>query len=438
MKQKWLWLAALGASCAAAVFAQEARFLSFDEARETLSAFGRTDDASVWDAWIRTQDRDVRARVDRGVEDSVSNLILYGTSFTALPPLAIEAAVTSAGGLTEAARARVRALAAAAARPEANERLRFAREYLARRGVQPKDSEAFLAANLARFAMEQREYQEKLRLAAASGDPQETLLARATLYDRRGLSVDTSLLPNYALEDTLAAMLRKGALTAGQIRNIAVIGPGLDFADKRDGYDFYPVQTIQPFAVLEAVERLGLADRNGLRLVAFDLNPAVIAHLRQMAERARAGTPCVVQLPRAIADDWTPPVVAYWEHFGERIASPTASVAAPKGIVVRAVAVQPNYASRIESRDLNIVGQVVDGEAFDLVVATNILVYYDRFQQGLAMNGIARMMSAGGVFLSNTVLPAQRPAALEYLGRRSVSYSVSGSYGDDVVAYRRK
>jgi hypothetical protein len=54
------------------------------------------------------------------------------------------------------------------------------------------------------------------------------------------------------------------------------------------------------------------------------------------------------------------------------------------------------------------------------------------------MNGIARMMSAGGVFLSNTVLPAQRPVALEYLGRRSVSYSASGSYGDDVVAYRRK
>jgi predicted TPR repeat methyltransferase len=87
---------------------------------------------------------------------------------------------------------------------------------------------------------------------------------------------------------------------------------------------------------------------------------------------------------------------------------------------------------------LNVVGQVVDGEEFDLVVATNILVYYDRFQQALAMAGIARMMRAGGVFLSNTLLPAQRPAALEYLGRRSVSYSVSGSYGDDVVAYRRR
>src|ERR1022692_3130457 len=93
-------------------------------------------------------------RVDRGVEDSIGNLILYGTSFTGLPPLAIESAVTSAGGLTEAARARVRALAAAAAGPETNERLPFAREFLARRGVPQKDLEATLTANLTRFAVE--------------------------------------------------------------------------------------------------------------------------------------------------------------------------------------------------------------------------------------------------------------------------------------------
>jgi hypothetical protein len=297
--------------------------------------------------------------------------------------------------------------------------------------------EAFLEANLIRFALEQRGYQEKLRLASDAGDPNETLFVRSTLFDRRGLSADTSLLPNYALEDTLRAMLRKDALP-GRIRNIAVIGPGLDFADKRDGYDFYPVQTIQPFAVLEAVVRLGLADPAGPRLVTFDLNPAVNAHLRHMVERARAGTPYVVHLPRDRAADWTPQAIAYWEHFGELIGSPAASVAAPKGLSVRAVAVQPKYASRIETRDLNVVAQVADGEQFDLVVATNILVYYDRFQQALAMAGIARMMSPGGVFLSNTVLPAQRPAALEYLGRRSVTYSVSGSYGDDVVAYRRR
>ena len=413
--------------------------MSFSEAQEILTAFSRTEDAAAWDAWIRTQDREVRARVERGVEDSISNLVIYGTSFTRLPRLeAPEAAVTSAGELVESARARVHAATAALAHPEGNERLQFAHDFLARRGLEQRGIEAFLAANLTRFAMEQRGYQEKLKSASQNGDPHETLFARSTLFNQRGLSVDTSLLPNYALEDTLHVMQRKGALSERRIRNIAVIGPGLDFADKRDGYDFYPVQTIQPFAVMEAVVRLGLADAGDIRLVTFDLNPAVNAHVRHMAERARAGTPYTVHLPRDNAADWTPQAIAYWEHFGELIGSPAASQAAPNGLSVRAVAVQPKYASRIEALDLNVVGQVVDGEEFDLVVATNILVYYDRFQQALAMDGIARMMRPGGVFLSNTVLPAQRPSALEYLGRRSVTYSVSGSYGDDVVVYRRR
>jgi hypothetical protein len=431
-------LAFCAASLAAA--AQPApRFLTFDEVREVLAAFDRTEDAPAWNAWIRTQDREVRARIQRGAEDSISNLILYGTTFTALPRLeSPESAIAAGGTLSEAARARIHAAAAAFAKPGANERLRFAHDFLAQRGVQPTEVEARLAADLLRFAQEQRDYQEKLKSANAAGDPREALFLRATLFDRRGLSFDTSLLPNYALEDTLGAMMRKGALEPGRIRNIAVIGPGLDFADKRDGYDFYPVQTIQPFAVMDGVLRLGLAAPGIPRLVAFDLNPAVIAHLRQIAEKARAGTPYVVHLPRENAADWTPPAVAYWQHFGEQIGSPAPPGNAPGGVAVRAVAVQPKFASLIEARDLNVVGQVVDGEAFDLVVATNILVYYDRFQQALAMAAIARMMSPGGVFLSNTVLPAQHPAALEFLGRRSVSYSASGSYGDDVVVYRRR
>ena len=434
------FLAGVWVACAVAGAAPpEVRFLSFAEAQEALTAFNRTEDASTWDTWVRTQDREVRARIDRGVEDSISNLILRGTSFTALPRVeSAEVATTSAGELVDAARARVRAAAAALGHPAANERLLFARYFLARRGVQPKEMEAFLAANLARFSLEQRGYQEKLSLVQKGSDPHEERFVWSTLFDQRGLSVDTSLLPNYALEDTLRAMLRKGALAPDRIRTIAVIGPGLDFADKRDGYDFYPLQTIQPFAVMEAVARLGLGELDGLRLFTLDLNPAVNAHLQRAAKQARAGESYVVQLPLNGAGDWALQAVAYWEHFGELIGSRAVSLAAPKGLRVRAVAVRPKYVAAIEPLDLNIVAQVADGSGFDLVVATNILVYYDRFQQALAMAAIARMMNPGGVFLSNTVLPTQRPAALEYLGRRNVSYVASGSYGDDVVAYRRR
>src|SRR5262249_52738489 len=158
-------------------------------------------------------------------------------------------------------------------------------DFLAKQGVAGPTLEAFLTTNLLRFASEQRSYEEKLRASGSTSDPGAVLFARGTLFESRGLSVDTSLLPNYALEDTLRALQAKGVLSAGSVRRVAVIGPGLDFADKRDGYDFYPVQTIQPFAVLEAVGRLQLTDPVAVQVVASDLNPAVVSHIKRLSER---------------------------------------------------------------------------------------------------------------------------------------------------------
>ena len=70
------------------------RFLRFEDAAETLKLFADaglsiidTKDSTEWNDWVRTRDAEVRARVDQGVEDSISNLILYGASYTNLPRL---------------------------------------------------------------------------------------------------------------------------------------------------------------------------------------------------------------------------------------------------------------------------------------------------------------------------------------------------------------
>ena len=100
----------------------------------------------------------------------------------------------------------------------------------------------------------------------------------------------------------------------------------------------------------------------------------------------------------------------------------------------------PRYASVVQPLDLDIVTRTADlseDSRFDIVVATNVLVYYDRFEQAIAMSNISHMMNPGSVFIANHVLPAHHPRALEYLGRRSVSYSNSGAFGDDFVVYRR-
>ncbi|MEO8661803.1 MAG: CheR family methyltransferase [Bryobacteraceae bacterium] len=375
-----------------------------------------------WNTWVRSLDVSVRARVKRGAEDSVSNLLQYGSSFTELP---------AAGGSDDAA-ARTKVLAAALAGDPSNERLRMAQSVVATKGLTRAAVEKILAANLARFRAEQADYEERLRRVSASPDPDEKLFLHATLYSARGLSSDTSLLPNWAIEDTLRVMKEKGAAPA-EIRRIAIIGPGLDFADKRDGFDFYPVQTIQPFAVLETGMRMGFRDAT---VTAFDLNPAVLSHI----DRLKRSGAYRRQLVRDRDQAWKAEPLRYWEQFGSVIGTTGKAAAVPQplpSLAVRGVQIRAEFASRISAMDMNIVTQTTE-QRFDLIVATNILVYYDRLQQAIALANIARMLNPGGVFLSNTVLPAQRPASLAFVGRRTVTYGTVKEFGDDFVVYRKK
>src|SRR6266446_10843709 len=170
----------------ATLFAAEkkAAFLTFAEVAETLRLFADSGlpgsditDSAVWDRWIRDQDAQVRARIDRGVEDSVSNLVLYGTSYTSLPRLeSAESAVTESGEISAAAQARAHALAIALGAAAPNERLRLVREFLARKGIAAGEVERFLTVNLKRFLGEQQGYQKKLEEAGRSGDVGEVML----------------------------------------------------------------------------------------------------------------------------------------------------------------------------------------------------------------------------------------------------------------------
>src|SRR5918994_2191289 len=74
-------------------------------------------------------------------------------------------------------------------------------------------------------------------------------------------------------------------------------------------------------------------------------------------------------------------------------------------VKVRAVRVRPDVVLSITPLDLNIVFErlepLADDERFDLVVATNVFVYYDTFQQALAVTNVGRMLRPGGSLLSN-------------------------------------
>ena len=79
-----------------------------------------------------------------------------------------------------------------------------------------------------------------------------------------------------------------------------------------------------------------------------------------------------------------------------------------------------------------------DDERFDLIVATNILVYYGVFEQSLALANIAAMLRPGGFLLSNNVLVELPTTPLHAIGDSKVIYSDRPDDSDDIIWYRRQ
>jgi len=394
---------------------------------------------SLWPAWVAQRDADIRARVAGGDEDSVINLLLYGTSFTRRPrPTERQIAdlVERPAAAIVWLRPRIDDLVAGIAMPGGNERLQFARDVL-------RDK-----AGDAKQYLEQRAIEMSatgaLRTRALL-DAAATTADKVTVFRERGLSSDTSIFIDYALDATLEALKREQQVAAGTVRRVAIVGPGLDFSDKLDGYDFYPPQTIQPFAVIDSLQRLGLA-ASGVQVTAFDLSSRVVAHLDGARMRARAGERYRVVLPRNLDQRWSTALVRYWQRFGDRIGVKGPVLTPPPNAgraEVRTILVRPDVALSVTPRDLNIVLQRPEpvGEPFDLVIATNILLYYDVFEQSLAGINIAQMLRPGGFLLTNDRIFELPTTPLTGTGFTDVTYLTLPGIGDTgarIIWYQRQ
>ena len=407
---------------------------------------------AAWPAWIAAHDRAIRTRILAGDDESVLNLLLFGTTFTSRPraterEIAQLSSATSRESLVEG---RIDDLAAGAASPGDNQRLQFTRDLLVRHGfdVARDDGRAgarrFLRESLARMAADVARIDRAAETARALNPSGADAAARSSLFRERGLSTDTSIFSSFGIERAVNGLSATGTFGEGSVRRVAIVGPGVDFVDKRDGFDFYPPQTIQPFAVIDSLMRYRLASVDDLRLSTLDLNPRINEHMTRAAERGRGGTAYPLTLVRDLGLSWTPRLASYWETFGDRVATASSAGAPPPGVKdvrVRTLAVRPGVAATLESHDVNIVTQRLDGlpaaERFDLIIATDILVYYGVFEQSLALANIAAMLRPGGIFLSNTTLSELPGLPIGSIGFSDVMYLEAPPLGDRLVWYQR-
>jgi SAM-dependent methyltransferase len=399
--------------------------------------------AGKWKAWAQHEDQLVRTRLEQGALDSMINLLLFGTSFTTQPRV-----ITMNDFSDPVVQARVMDLVQALRNPGDNERIVFLQTLIRRRGVDPNDSggyertKNFVLDNLRRVVEEQNIIREQVDQAGRESNQETGLSERSRVFRDRGISVDTTILSSFGIEGALRDMRDRGLLRKQSISRVAIIGPGLDFTDKGFGYDFYPLQMLQPFAVYDSLIRLGLAERGKIEMTAFDISHEVLEHLRRARERAKQGENYVVQLPRE-SWPWAPEAVQYWRSFGSEIGAPVAPIEPPPaltGLQTRAVAIRPDVILSCKPVDLNIVLEELNSSAtgpFDLIIATNVLIYYDAFEQALALRNIATLLKPGGFFLTNDWLPQVSQIPMNSMGYTAVRYGESGDWGDNVVWWQR-
>ncbi|PYK32713.1 MAG: hypothetical protein DME58_05095 [Verrucomicrobia bacterium] len=397
-----------------------------------------------WKAWAQHEDNFVRARLEQGALDSMINLLLFGTSFTTQPRV-----ITMRDFEDPVVQARVTDLLEALRNPGNNERIIFLRNLLRSRGVDPNSSvgsektKNFVLENLRRVVQEQNTIREQFDQAGSESNQEVGLSERSRVFRDRGISVDTTILSSFGIDGALRDIKERAVLPKGSITRVAVIGPGLDFTDKGFGYDFYPLQTLQPFAVYDAVVRLGLAEPGMIEVTAFDISQEVLEHLRRARDRAENGENYVVQLPRE-SWPWAPEAVQYWRSFGSEIGTPVAPIQPPpalEGLETRAVAIRPEVILSCKPVDLNVVFEQFDRSAtrpFDLIIATNVFLYYDTFEQALALRNISTLLKPGGFFLTNDWLPHVHQIPMRSTGYTPVRYGESGDWGDNVFWWQRQ
>lgn len=252
-----------------------------------------------------------------------------------------------------------------------------------------------------------REYQRVMRfvyekefVAQRSANAADAV---ADLYRTRGLSTDTAVEAGCLVYVGLGVM--KSLAPDRPVRRVLIVGPGLDLAPRTGLIEEGPPESYQPWAIIDALLSLGLSRADDLEVVGADINPRVVEHLT----RARVSAPSLT-LVSGIGEDenvqFSDDYRAYFAQLGTAIGTPAAARNSSGGRLRKTVRVRPEVARLLTAAQLDIVAERLDGPPFDVIVATNILPYFDEVQLMLAMTNVAAMLAPGGVFLHNEARPA--------------------------------
>jgi hypothetical protein len=336
-------------------------------------------DPASFDARIGAIERDTARREREGELDHLIYYALQSQRFTGLAriePALSARELTETGRVPPDVQVRLQALLTALVKPGTNQRLH--------------DFASLLDAGQRSPEFLEGEYRRAMRFLY-----EKEFQHREAVYQTRGHSTDTQVEANYAVWTGLSVLKQLSPTTS--LRRVLIVGPGLDFAPRTELFDAVPPQSFQPYAVADALLSPGLAHRGDLRIDCADINARVIGFINRFP-----------QGPRRLELYSEPGGADYNRYFGALgnaigHGDPHAPPAPlPSTYLAKTLRVDAGVAQAVRAVKLNIL-TARRAAAYDLIVATNVLLYFNADELGLALANIAAMLSPGGYFLHNEV-----------------------------------
>jgi len=375
----------------AAIDAAALRQIDWDEIAPPIQSLlaQRGVERAAFPAYVAEVRSRNRTRVRDGDLDHLVYYALQSSAFTDLPPIepaASAKAWVEQSVIPRAVQDRFTALEAALGRDMRDGRLTYFREIV--------DRERDAATPVHRILAEQ--YGRAMRSLY-----EKEFTARGDFYQRRGLSTDTSVEAGYVVYLGLAAL--HALEPQRRIRRVLLVGPGLDLAPRTGLVDAAGPQSYQPFAVIDALVGLHLAEREALRVRALDINPRVtdwLAHARGTRPRLSLVTSVAERAGVRFSEDYR----EYFAGVGRSIGREERTAAAGAGRLAKSVQLAAGVSDAIEPTTADVVVDRLD-ERYDLIVITNVLPYLSDADLLLAITNIVRMLAPGGVLLHNEPRP---------------------------------
>src|SRR5258708_38530543 len=173
-----------------------------------------------------------------------------------------------------------------------------------------------------------------------------------------------------------------------RVRRVLIVGPGLDLAPRTGLVDAAPPESYQPWAVIDALLALGLARADDLAVTAADINPRVVSHLRDRADRAPT-----LRLVSGIRESdsvvFSREYRDYFAGLGQAAGTTEAAAAPESRRLAKSMRVSRTPARTPRTQTLHCRTARPNAGPYDIVIATNILPYFDDTALVLPIGNIA-------------------------------------------------